>query len=58
MKDHFTYTWTGRVVKEPILRHFELLEYLGTNENGEAIKVYVYRIEKVDENPVSFRLEI
>lgn len=58
MKDQFTITWTGRVVKESIPRHFELFEYTGTNEQGELIKVYVYRIEKVDENPLSFKLEI
>ncbi|MDQ1805021.1 hypothetical protein RAH57_13560 [Chryseobacterium sp. CKR4-1] len=46
MKDQCTITWTGRVVKEPMPRHFELFEYVGTDEKGEPIKVYVYRIEK------------
>ncbi|AZB25169.1 hypothetical protein BAZ12_08870 [Elizabethkingia miricola] len=57
MKDQCTITWTGRVVKEPIPRHFELFEYIGTDENGEPIKVYVYRVEKIerDNEPFQYR---
>ncbi|QWA38263.1 MULTISPECIES: hypothetical protein [Bacteroidota] len=50
MKDQCTITWTGRVVKEPIPRHFELFEYVGTDELGQPIKVYVYRVEKIEKD--------
>lgn len=47
MKELLNIKATGRVVKEAVPRHFELMEYLGTDEAGEAIRVYVYRIEKI-----------
>lgn len=47
MKELVNIKATGRVVKEAVPRHFELMEYLGTDEAGEAIRVYVYRIEKI-----------
>ncbi|QIH35929.1 hypothetical protein [Sphingobacterium sp. DR205] len=40
---------TGKVVKEAVPRHFELMEYIGTDEIGEAVRFYVYRIEKIVE---------
>jgi len=54
MENQCNITWTGRIVKEPIPRHFELFEYIGTNEHGEPIKVYVYRVVKTDQDNEHF----
>ncbi len=54
-KDQIKIAWTGRVVRERVPRHFELLEYVGTDENGEPIKVYVYRVEKIEKEKEQFQ---
>ncbi|WP_183043927.1 hypothetical protein [Sphingobacterium siyangense] len=40
--------WTDRVVKKHVRVPVELLEFFGTNEQGDTFKVYVYKIEKIE----------
>ncbi|MFS4474130.1 hypothetical protein [Chryseobacterium sp. T20] len=40
--------WTDRVVKEHVRGPVELLEFSGTNEQGDTFKVYVYKVEKIE----------
>ncbi len=42
--------WTNRIITEPAPDFLRLLEYIGTNEKGEAIKVFIHRIEKIKES--------
>ena len=40
---------TNRCVIEPAPDRMRLRVFVGTNDKGEKIKVYVQRIEKIDE---------
>ncbi|WP_250253522.1 hypothetical protein [Chryseobacterium sp. Marseille-Q3244] len=42
--------WTKRVVKEQVRVPVELLEFIGTNEQGDTFKVYVYKVEKIEKD--------
>ncbi|WP_312336261.1 hypothetical protein [Sphingobacterium sp.] len=55
MKDQIKIAWTGRVVREPKPRFFDLLEYEGTDEEGQPIIVYFYRVEKIEKTKEQFR---
>lgn len=49
-KKQYKITSTNRIVIEPVPDFLRLLECFGTNEKGEDIKVYIYRVEKISED--------